>query len=329
MKVDKAKIKRILVIGLSNIGDAILTTPVIETLRRHFPQAQLAVLIGPRAFSVFKNDRRVDKRIIYDKTICWKNKLGLVNRLRQDRYDLVVDLRYTAFSMFLGARYNSAVFAKPPRVLTHMRDRHLWKLKSLGLDTDTTTGLSVQFSEDERDKINQMFKKWQIKDGQIVVAVAPGARNMTKRWEKQGYKQLIEKLIREYRARIIMVGDEQDKLLIDEISSQLKPAPLNACGKTSIGELAFLLTKCKLLVSNDSAPMHLAWAVNTPVVSIFGPSDCRKYAPGGRQDIVIRKKLDCSPCEESLCPKGTRECMKLINPDEVFAACKKILDGTF
>ncbi|MCQ9208588.1 MAG: glycosyltransferase family 9 protein [Omnitrophica bacterium] len=326
MKVNKTKIKRILLIGLSNIGDAILTTPVVETLRRHFPQAHLALLIGPRAFCVFKHDRRIDRKIIYDKAICRKNKLGLINRLRQDRYDLVVDLRYTAFSMFLGARYHTWAFAKPPRGLTHMLDRHLWKLKSLGLNIDNRTGLSVEFTEDERDNVKQMFKRWQIKDTQTVIAVAPGARNMTKCWERQGYKELIERLTKQCRAKIIMVGDDQDKLLIDEISGQIKPVPLNASGKTSIGELALVLVKCRLLVSNDSAPMHLASAVNTPLISIFGPTDYRKYAPRGPQDILIRKELDCSPCEQSLCPKGTRECMKMISADEVFAACKKILD---
>ncbi len=324
--IDKTKVKRILVINLSNIGDAILTTPVIQTLRRDFPRAHLAVLVGPRAFCVFKNDRRINKKIIYDKSISWKNKLGLVNRLRQDKYDMVVDLRQTAFSILLGAKYHTSVFAKAPKSLTHMRDRHLWKLESLGLNIDEIKGPIVMFSEDDQSRINQMFNKWQIKNRQIVVAVAPGARNMTKRWEKQGYKELIERLIKEYNAKIIMVGDEQDELLVKEIIAQIKPAPFNITGITTIGELAFLLTKCRLLISNDSAPMHLAWAVNTPVIAIFGPTDYKKYAPGGSHDTVIRKDLSCSPCEESLCPKGTRECMKLITADEVFAACKKILD---
>ncbi|MBN2097713.1 MAG: hypothetical protein JW714_04455, partial [Candidatus Omnitrophica bacterium] len=110
MKINKAKVKKILVIGLSNIGDAVLTTPVIEELRRHFPQSQLAVLAGPRAFSVFRNDQRIDKKIIYDKAISWNNKLALVNRLKAERYDLVVDLRHSALNIFLAARYHTPIF---------------------------------------------------------------------------------------------------------------------------------------------------------------------------------------------------------------------------
>ncbi len=343
--MDKTKVKRILVVGLSNIGDAVLTTPVIQALRENFPRAHLAVLAGPRAFSVFKSDPRIDAKIVYDKSICWKNKLSLLNRLRQDRYDLVVDLRSSAFSIILGAKYHTSVFAHPPESLIHMKDRHLWKLKSLGLDIDHTKGPSVMFSEDDQNHIDQMFDKWQVKDGQTIVAIAPGARNMTKRWEKEGYRQLAGRLTKEYNAKIIMVGDRQDELLTQEIISRIEPAPsafaeasadsppkpwrrraLNAAGKTSIGELAFLLTKCRLLVSNDSAPMHLGWAVNTPVVAIFGPTSHKKYAPAGPDDIVLRRDLTCSPCEQSLCPKGTRQCMKLIGAEEVFQACKKILD---
>ncbi len=327
MRMDKTRVKKILVISLSNIGDAILTTPVIEVLRKEFPQAHLALLVGTRAFDVFKSDRRLDAKIIYDKSICWKNKLGLLNRLRHDRYDLIVDLRHTAMSIFLGARYRTSIFGKPAKSLTHMQDRHLWKLKSLGLDITHSRGPYVEFSESDRDCVNQMFKQWQFQDGQKLVAIAPGARNMTKRWDKEGYRQLISYLSGQYKVKVVVVGDAQDELLVDEIIAPLSPKPFNAAGKTSIAELALLLTKCSLLIANDSAPMHLGWAMNTPVVAIFGPTSDTKYAPRGKNDIVIRKQLPCTPCEQSLCPKGTRECMKLISADEVFAACKKILDA--
>lgn len=326
MKIDKSKVKRILVIGLSNIGDAILTTPVIQVLRKDFPQVHLALLVGPRAFSVFKNDRRIDNKIIYDKAISWRNKLALVNRLRQDRYDLVVDLRQTAFSILLGTRYKTSVFANPPKSLVHMMDRHLWKLQFLGLDIGEVKSPSVEFNEDDQNYINRMLNKWQIKEGQIVIAASPGARNITKRWEKQGYIQLVKRLIEEYDAKIVIVGDKQDRTLAEEIITQIKPAPINICGRTTIGQLAFLLTKCRLLLSNDSAPMHLAWAMDTAVIAMFGPTSYKKYAPAGLNDVVIHKNLPCSPCEKSLCSKGTRDCMKLISVDEVFAACKKILD---
>jgi heptosyltransferase-2 len=324
-KIDRNKVKRILVINLSNIGDVILTTPVIQALRENFSRAKIAVLVGPRAFSVFKSDRRIDKKIIYDKGTALRNKLGLVNRLRHEKYDLLVDLRHSLFGLLLGTRYRTPLFLKAPNSLLHMKDRHLWKLETLGLNIKKGAAPSVWFSEDDQDHIKQLLNKWQLKDKQMFVAVACGARSMTKRWEKKGFQDLIKRLVKEYKAKIIMVGDKQDQALAQEIISQIKPRPINLCGKTSITQLAFLLTKCNLLISNDSAPMHLAWAVNTPVVAIFGPTDHKKYAPRGERDIIIRKDLACSPCEESLCRKGRRECMQSISADDVFAACKGIL----
>jgi len=326
MKINKRKVKRILIIGLSNIGDAVLTSPVVEVLRDNFPKAHLALLVGPRAFSVFKNDRRIDNKIIYDKAIHWKNKLRLVNRLKHDRYDLVVDLRNAGFTIFLGARYHTSIFRKPPQALLHMKDRHLWKLKSLGLEVNEGIGPSVQVSEDDKQNVEKMFKRWQIKDGQAVIALACGSRSTTKRWIKSSFSQLIERLIKKYKAKIIMIGDDQDRLIAEEIIEHIRPRLINACGKTSVGELTFLLSKCCLLITNDSAPMHLGWAQGIPVVSIFGPTDHKKYAPAGANNIAIYKDLACYPCQKSLCPSGTRECMKTITPDEVFAACEKLLD---
>ncbi|MBN3039329.1 MAG: glycosyltransferase family 9 protein [Candidatus Omnitrophica bacterium] len=325
--MNKEKIRRILVITLSNIGDAVLTTAVIQALRDYFPGQHLAVLVGPRAFAVFKNDTRIDKKIVYEKSISLRNKIGLITRLRHEHYDLVVDLRNTAFSIFLGARYRSSIFGKAPKSLVHMKDRHLWKLQALGLDTSYIKGPSLKFSEDEQGNIEKMWRKWQIQKGQCVVALAPGARNMTKLWEKQGYRELVKLFYKELDVKILLVGDKQDAPIAEEIGRDINPALINLCGKTSIGELACLLSKCALVVSNDSAPTHIAWAVNTPVVSIFGPTDYRKYAPGGKYDRVIRKDLKCSPCEQSLCPKGTRDCMKLVSADDVFAACKEVLDA--
>ncbi|UCB57437.1 MAG: lipopolysaccharide heptosyltransferase II [Candidatus Omnitrophota bacterium] len=326
--MDKTKVKKILVIGLSNIGDAILTTPVIEVLRENFPQAQLDLLSSQRASVVFKSDIRIDKKIIYDKSISWIEKLKLINRLKQDRYDLAVDLRQTAFNIFLGARYHTSIFARAPKSLMHMKDRHLWKLKSLGLDISNVMSPSVMFGKDERNYINNLFNSWQIKEEDIVIALSPGARNMTKRWEKEGYRQLVEQLIKNYNTKIIMLGDDEDRVLAQEIARPFKTLGVfQAAGVTTISQLAHLLTRCRLLVSNDSAVMHLGWAVNTPVVAIFGPTSHEKYAPQGAHDIVVRKELDCSPCEESLCPEGQRQCMKSISAEEVFLACRKILNG--
>lgn len=326
MPIDKAKIKKILVITLSNIGDVILTTPVMQVLRENFPQAHLAVLVGPRAYGVLEEDCRIDRRIVYDKSISWKDKVALLKILRSERYDLVIDLRRTMFGLFLGARYCSSMFTKAPKNIMHMKDRHLWKLNFLGLNINEKQP-RVEFGLVEQQNMQELFNKWQIDKEHPLIAMSPGARNMTKRWEKEGFVRLCELLKEEYnQVNIIMVGDKQDKGIAGEIIKTVDATIVNACGQTTLGGSAYLLSRCRLLIANDSAPMHLAWAVRTPVVAVFGPTDYRKYAPCGPYDRVIRKELDCAPCQKSLCPRGTRECMKLITAEEVFAAAKKILD---
>lgn len=325
MPIDKAKIKRILVITLSNIGDVILTTPVIQVLRENFPQAYLTVLVGPRAYGVLKEDGRIDRKIVYDKSISWTDKVALLKTLRSERYDLVIDLRQTMFGLFLGARYCSSIFTRAPKNITHMKDRHLWKLNFLGLNINEKQP-RVKFGSPRQQKVEGLLNKWQI-DEKYLIAMSPGARNMTKRWEKEGFVRLCALLKEEYnRLNIIIVGDEQDKGIAEEIIKAVDMMIVNTCGQTTLCDLAYLLSRCRLLITNDSAPMHLAWAVRTPVVAVFGPTDYRKYASRGPYDRIIRKELDCAPCQKSLCPKGTRECMKLITAEEVFAAAKEILE---
>ena len=325
MKIDKRKIKRILVITLSNIGDAVLTIPVIENLRLHFPKEHIAILVSPRSFAVFKSDKRINKRIVYDKKISWRNRLALINRLRHERYDLVVDLRNSAFGPLLSPKYRTSIWSKPPKSIEHMKERHLWKLKSLGLNEKTVKKPLMHFKEDEKLNIENMMNKNRLRKGQMLIAIAPGARNLTKPWQGQGYQELIKGLIAEYDSKIVIVGDELDKKLGEDISRGLTSSTWNLCGKTSIGELAYLISRCNLLVSNDSAPMHIAWAMDIPAVAIFGPTDHKKYAPHGEKYRVIRKELPCSPCEESMCPKNTRDCMVKITNQEVLDACRQLL----
>jgi ADP-heptose:LPS heptosyltransferase len=97
-------------------------------------------------------------------------------------------------------------------------------------------------------------------------------------------------------------------------------------GRTNIRQLAAVLKRSRLLITNDSAPLHLACAVGTRVLAIFGPTDPRKYGPTGEFDIVVSKKLSCSPCEKAECAQNY-ECMKLITPDDVFEAARMMVEG--
>ena len=125
-------------------------------------------------------------------------------------------------------------------------------------------------------------------------------------------------------AKVVLIGDQQDTGVCSQIMAGLGSGALDLCGKTDLRQLAAILKKSDLLITNDSAPMHIAWALGTPVVAVFGPTDPEKYKPTGPKDIVIRKSMECSPCQLALC-RTDNECMKEISSDEVFQAAKGIL----
>lgn len=199
--IRKERVKKILVITLSNIGDAVLTTPVIAALRRVFPVAELAVLVGPRARDVFTHDRRVNEVIVYDKRAPLRKKLSLLVDLRRKRYDLLIDLRNSAFGFFLGIAQHTPLGVKAPPALKHMLTRHLWKLNVLGIETQAVQGPSLEWNADDEKAVERLWQSWQIGSGQRVVAIAPGARNKTKSWEKSGYTELVRRLAQEYKAK--------------------------------------------------------------------------------------------------------------------------------
>ena len=157
MKIEKNDIKRILLITLSNIGDIILTTPAVSVLEKEFPGARLDVMVGPQGENIFKTHPRVFKVIIYDKHIPVKQKRRLIAKLRNMKYDLIVDLRNTLFPFLVGAKYRTSPIQKPPEGgLLHKRDLHLWKLKQLGINTDGSY-FSISVGKDDENYINNLI----------------------------------------------------------------------------------------------------------------------------------------------------------------------------
>ena len=124
--------------------------------------------------------------------------------------------------------------------------------------------------------------------------------------------------------RVIITGTDQDQVLANMLINSLKNTKvINACGKTNINELAVLIKKCQVFISADSSPLHIASAVGTPFIALFGPTDARRHLPPGKNFLVINKELHCSPCYKTKC--RSKKCMLQISPAEVFAAVIKLL----
>jgi ADP-heptose:LPS heptosyltransferase len=338
--INQSKINKILLITLSNIGDCIMTVPVVNVLKREFPDANLSIMVGPRAREVFEGNPKFTEIITYDKSIRFRDKLKLIKYLRGRKFDLVVDLRQSLFPLLMGTKYRSS-FLKPPINILHKLDSHLCKLSSLGINVDNPP-YELWTSAEDDNYIERLFKEWGILAFETVVAICPGARSDVKRWSKVGFAKIGDRLQDEVGAKVIMIGDINDRPLVEDMVDQMKTKPIVAVGKTSLRQLIALLRKSSLLVTNDSAPMHIAVNLKIPILAIFGPTDAKKYGPRGERDVVIRRDLPCSPCEKAQCRftpleisstnRRTKfltgfnhECMELITSEEVFVKAKEIL----
>lgn len=321
MKIDKDKVKRILFISLSNIGDIVLTTPAMRVLSEHFPDARMDVIVGPNGAELFKRHPAVFKVITYNKHIPMSDKRRLVKKLRQSKYDLIVDMRNSVFPFLVGTRYRTSLIQTPPRTIKHKKQQHLWKLSSIGLDVEDAS-FYLHIPHEDENYIDRILVG--VDKTRPIVAISPGAKSEIKRWPSKNFVGLTDILIKELGANIIMVGDNADSSLIRHIVASTQNNIIDLSGRTTLCQLASLLKRCDLLITNDSAPLHIAVAVGTKVLAMFGPTDPKVYGPTGAEDRVIRIKIHCGPCEKAQC-EFEHECMEYINVDEVFKAAKEML----
>lgn len=301
----KSDTRKILFIGLSNIGDAVLTLPVLDFLRDRFPKAYIVVMSGPRPKEIFEDKKVINELIVYDKHSPVKDKIDLVMILRRKKFEAVVDLRNTAFPLFIHYKMRTP-FTKAPKEILHMKNRHFWKLKKM-LKMSRAVIPKRHFliaSKEDEAYVNKLLKSQQNN-----VVVSAGARSHIKRWSEYGFIDVIKLLKQDLRKNIILVGDEEDKKITLKIVEKSKIDILDLAGRLNLRQLAYLISKSDCVLTNDSAVLHVASYINKPIVALFGPTDWKKYGPWSSKNKVV-----------------SRENMDLIEPYEVFKACREILN---
>lgn len=316
-------IKQILIITLSNIGDVVLTLPVIGALKENFRQARIDVVVGTRAKEIFEVDPRIDKMYIYDKSLSLIGKFKFLLDLRKQRYDLIIDLRNSLLSFLLRPRFSSKPTLSLPEGVIHKIDAHLLKVKSLGLSA-APDSYRIWISQIDADNAHKLLRKKGISDSDEFVCISPGAKSHIKRWPEGNFAKVCDKLIDVMRVKVVFVGDTSDKPICERILNRMRSYAVSVAGETNLRELAWCIKHARLLITNDSAPLHIAGSVGTPSVAIFGPTDYRKYGPREGIGMALHKELRCAPCEVAQC-KYNIECMKAVEAEEVFEAARKIL----
>ncbi len=313
---------KILIISLSNIGDALLCYPALEPLWQAYPGAQTDVLASPRTETLYRSDPRFSRVWVLEKKSNIFRQAVQVARLSSQRYAVVVDFRNSIIPVFLfGARRTPILRGSAPegihRALVHQA--LVSKLMGKPLSGSGYSAPGFPFSADDL-----RFARNLLVPGKTPVILVPGARSHLKRWPSERFAVIADRLIDEQNAQILLVGEASEQPIVSAVMAGMRHSATNLVGKTSLAQFMALLSLAKLVITNDSASLHAAELTGVPSVAIFGPTDEKKYGPRHPQSIVVRRTMICAPCELALCPYR-HECMELIPADEVYSAAVKIL----
>jgi len=307
-----------LVVSQTNIGDVVLTCPVLDILRHDFPEARIDVVVGPKAVSLFEDNPNFGIKV-FEKQAPLRNKVTWFIDLCKGHYDCVVDLRRTALALFLMPRYATPLlFGRS--ITGHKRDMHLGRLRQL-YDFDRPSQDKFAIVTTKND---EQFFQWAIApelEGQDFIVIAPGAADSAKRWHAQGFAAVADHLSASYK--VVFVGDAKDVNIVNEIQKSMKKSSLSLAGKINLRQLAYVLKKCSLAITHDSGVMHLACYFNVPIIVLWGPTDINKYAPWSQRSVVVRRNDKCDRCRD---PKSDKlhDCMSFIEVNDVNNALTEI-----
>lgn len=361
--------KGILINGLSGIGDSLYYLPVIGILRKRFKDAFITLLNYQMVGELFRDCPCLDELIIYEEEFSKKGRpfRSIVDFFKERRpYDLYIDFApVMPWTAYLGL----AIKAKR-RLLFKLgslkeKDRRYFKLytdlveedkgeqalywylrtiRVLGIEEEDAT-LSLRFSEKEKRKVIDCLNSLGLTDKDFLVCIHPGAGDLKKRWAKENFAFLADKLVKEYRAKIVIFGsglvrvkelegakslEEVSEIkLAQSICSLMEEKAINLAGQLSLKEIGlFLKLTRSLYIGNDTGPAHLSAIVGSPTVTIFGPTDYRLWKPFGKKSFVARKDLECSPCRNPECE--SIQCLRELSVEEVFKVVEEaIRAGSF
>lgn len=327
--------KNILVIRFSSLGDVLLTTPVMETLKTFYPESKIVFMTKEKYAPLFKNNNSVDELILLEEGR-GASLFKLINHIRKRKYDLIIDLHKNLRSFIISSLLNYSEYSGVNKRTWERRIRvwfkknyipegyhvvkaYLETLKSV-VKVDGVIKPKLYLTDAELLAAKEYIKN--IAPTGEVIAFAPGARWKTKQWPEENFSALGDIIHKCSRAQVLIVGDKNDISTGKRISSLMKRRPVNLAGITSIREAAALIKHSKVIVTNDSGLMHIAVAVGTPVIAIFGPTVPEfGFYPLGDKDSVVEIELKCRPCTlhgDNFCPEGHHNCMRNISLEMVW-----------
>lgn len=339
-------VRYLLVIRLSSVGDVLLTTPILRLLRQHCPRARIDFLVKAGYADLLRAHPCVDRLILYDEDQPWWQTL---QTLRQTRYDIVLDLHRTLRSRLvyfgLSAAHKLAYNKRwgrrallvrlgwnTLRAMTPVPELYAAPLRRLGI-TAPVPALEMTLTPESRGVAREYLRQvFPVGLRSPVLAVAPGARWATKRWPVERFASVAEALAASRGAAVVILGGQEDRQLAQELRHRLRMPVLDSTGQLSLMQTAALLQRCRLLLSNDSGLMHMATALQVPVVAVFGPTVQEfGFYPFRARARVVSAALACRPCStkgSACCPRGHHQCMQQVTSTQVLAVAQSMWNTT-
>ncbi len=317
----KSSVDKILVMSLTNLGDVILTCPVVDVLLETYPHAKITLIVGPKGPALFAGHPRIEA-LVYDKHSSPLSQLRWFSQLRRRKFDAVIDLRNTALTVFFAAKYGTHPLihvSKEP----HLKEQHLNRLRSAFKgDLPKAEALSIKiYDEDLKACQTHVWDKLRSKE---YVLMAPGAADSAKRWDPLGFAQVANKIAL-HGLDIVVVGGKEEHELIETIKKNTQAKLIIAEGVLNLRQMVPIINKAKLVIAHDSGLMHLASYLNRPVVGLWGPTDHTKSHPWSDQWWVIVRNENCARCKNRRLTNVRHTCMSAITTEEVINTVEEAL----
>lgn len=342
---------RILVVQTSFIGDVVLAQPLLLALRQRFPASRLDVLCTPLVAELVGADSHVDQVLVYDKRGGDRGFGGLrrlAGELSSRSYTVAVAphksfrtawlLALAGIPLRVGFRqsagwflYHRCVWRDPSQ---HEVLRNLSLLQGLGIDpADVTPELALGVAPAQRGSVAKKFSALRVVPGdgkRFVFGINPGSVWPTKRWSVESFARLIVALKAQYACDVLIFGGPDDVQIGAAIQSRCGSAGIDVTGAFTLAELPAALERCDVLISTDSAPMHIAVARSVPVVAVFcATTPSLGFYPFSSESIVVQKELHCRPCGSHggrRCPLGNRACIEGVDVPAVLSCVERIVE---
>ena len=345
----------ILIINLGGIGDFILSSPVIRAIHEHQADARVCLLTSSRILPVAQRLPYIDKVYCLDiKYGGWIpsaklfKTVGVLWALRKQHFELAVNMR-TLVSEKSAKKIKLLLKLINPKKSAgrntegrgsffdiSIPETDIGQKSEMEYDIDTAAALGIDVNNltitlpidktSRKKAIASLEERGFLENRTVLIGFHIGGMP-SRRWPVENFARVIDLLDKELRCTFIITGSKEDAPLAQALQSRTKSRVVDLCGALNIIETSAVIDACDLFFSNDTGPMHIAAALRTPLVAIFGPGDLKRFDPRNMSDKarVLYHKIQCAPCNHVKCPKQPElECLKTISPDDVFDAAMEL-----